>query len=59
MRLCDHSPASIRAALPAARRPEFDVAYLAALARAGNTFDLAELHRVVAEWARAARPRRE
>lgn len=51
--LCDRSPAEIRAALPAARRCEFDVEFLAALADAGRTFRLDEVSRVVADWYRA------
>jgi hypothetical protein len=57
VRLCDHDPAEIRAALPPARRPEFDVAFLAALNEAGRTFALDDLCQVVAEWAEESRPR--
>lgn len=47
-----YDPAAIRAALPAHRRHEFDAAYLGALAAAGRTFSLEQLHSVVGEWAR-------
>lgn len=55
VRLCDHDPAEILAALPPARRAEFELEFLAALNTAGRTFTLGELHRVVEQWAREAR----
>jgi hypothetical protein len=52
VQVCKYSPAAIRAALPVSQREAFEIAYLAALANAGNTFTLDKLHKVVATWAR-------
>jgi hypothetical protein len=56
VQVCKYNPAEIRAALPASRRDEFEVAFLTALAKAGQTFSLDELHKVLEAGANALAP---